>query len=98
MVGVCPDQAGSIIDRHCYRINLAGIIQALRLVYGALWLIARILLPALLDEKVNGGIGFPNHFTHPNFPADTQTQGDFTEPSRTAKAVNVKNVQIRVGK
>ena len=53
MVGVCPDQAGSIIDRDYDRINLAGIIQASRLVYRALWLIARALLPALLDKKVN---------------------------------------------
>lgn len=53
MVGVCPDQAGGIIDRHYDRINLARIIQALRLVYRAIWLIARALLPAILDTKVS---------------------------------------------
>jgi hypothetical protein len=52
VVGVCPDQAGSINDRHYDWINLAEIIQASRLVYRALWHIARALLPALLDKKV----------------------------------------------
>jgi hypothetical protein len=53
VVGVYSDQTGGIIDRHYDRINLAGIIQALRSVYCALGLIARTLLPALLDKKVN---------------------------------------------
>ena len=52
VVGVCPDQVGSINDRHYDRINLAEIIQASSLVYRALWLIARALLSMVLDEKV----------------------------------------------
>ena len=53
VVGFHSGQTGCIIDRHYDRINLAGIIQALRSVYCVLWLISRPSLLTLLDKKVN---------------------------------------------